>query len=130
MYPYDEPLYTISIISKMLDVHPQTLRHYEKEGFLKPSRTAGKVRLYSQRDIDKIKFILQLTRKLGVNLAGVDIILKLKLKIDKLEYDLKMNQNRSNKNNIVSDNKAIVPQQHNKNDEIIINDFNLDFENL
>lgn len=78
MYDYDEPLYLISVVAKILGVHPQTLRQYEKEGLIEPSRTDGKMRLYSQRDMDKIKTILRLTRDMGVNLAGVDIILRLK----------------------------------------------------
>jgi MerR family transcriptional regulator/heat shock protein HspR len=75
MYGYDEPVFLISVVSKVLKIHPQTLRQYEREGLVTPSRTEGKMRLYSQRDIDRIKTILRLTRELGVNLAGVDIIL-------------------------------------------------------
>jgi MerR family transcriptional regulator/heat shock protein HspR len=87
MHNYDEPVYLISVVSKILDIHPQTLRQYEREGLVSPSRTDGRMRLYSQRDIDKIKMILRLTRELGVNLAGVDIILRLKEKIAKLEAE-------------------------------------------
>ena len=82
MHNYDEPVYLISIVSKVLNIHPQTLRQYERAGLIVPSRTVGKMRLYSQRDIDRIKMILRLTRDLRVNLAGVDVILQLK---DKLE---------------------------------------------
>lgn len=82
---YDEPIFAISIVSRMLKLHPQTLRQYEKEGLIAPSRTQGRIRQYSQRDVDKIKTILRLTRDLGVNLAGVDIILQLKEKIDALD---------------------------------------------
>ncbi|WP_163533460.1 heat shock protein transcriptional repressor HspR [Helicobacter suis] len=85
MVDYDAPLYLISVVAKMLDVHPQTLRQYEKEGLVEPKRTDGKVRLYSQRDMDKIKTILRLTRDMGVNLAGVDIILRLKERLDELD---------------------------------------------
>ncbi|MGL2871948.1 heat shock protein transcriptional repressor HspR [Helicobacter pylori] len=85
MCDYDEPLYLISVVAKILCVHPQTLRQYEKEGLIEPSRTDGKMRLYSQRDMDKIKTILRLTRDMGVNLAGVDIILRLKEKLDELD---------------------------------------------
>ncbi|WP_154507275.1 heat shock protein transcriptional repressor HspR [Helicobacter pylori] len=85
MCNYDEPLYLISVVAKILGVHPQTLRQYEKEGLIEPSRTDGKMRLYSQRDMDKIKTILRLTRDMGVNLAGVDIILRLKEKLDELD---------------------------------------------
>jgi MerR family transcriptional regulator, heat shock protein HspR len=82
---YEEPVYLISVVAKVLTIHPQTLRQYEREGLVLPSRTDGKMRLYSQRDIDKIKMIQRLTRDLGVNLAGVDIIMQLKEKIDDFE---------------------------------------------
>ncbi|TQR54620.1 heat shock protein transcriptional repressor HspR [Campylobacter troglodytis] len=82
---YDEPVYLISVVAKVLSIHPQTLRQYEREGLVEPSRTDGKMRLYSQKDIDRIKLILRLTRDMGVNLAGVDVILKLKSKIQEFE---------------------------------------------
>lgn len=88
MHDYDEPVYLISVVAKVLNIHPQTLRQYEREGLIRPSRTDGKIRLYSQRDIDKIKMILRLTRELGVNLAGVDIVLRLKEKMDELEFEV------------------------------------------
>ena len=78
MHTYDEPVYLISIVSKILDIHPQTLRQYERENLISPSRSDGRIRLYSQRDIDRIKLILRLTREMGVNLAGVDVVLRLK----------------------------------------------------
>lgn len=85
MHGYDEPVYLISVVAKVLCIHPQTLRQYEREGLVEPNRTDGRMRLYSQRDIDRIKMILRLTRDLGVNLAGVDVILQLKEKLDELE---------------------------------------------
>ena len=88
MHGYDEPVYLISVVAKALNIHPQTLRQYEKEGLVIPSRTSGKMRLYSQRDIDRISMILRLTRDLGVNLAGVDIILQFKDQIDKMEQEI------------------------------------------
>lgn len=88
MYSYDEPVYLISIVAKILAIHPQTLRQYEREGLVEPGRTDGKMRLYSQRDIDKIKMILRLTRDLGVNLAGVDIILRLKDRLDEQDKEI------------------------------------------
>lgn len=84
-HTYDEPLFLISVVAKILNIHPQTLRQYEREGLIEPSRTSGKMRLYSQRDIDRIEMILRLTRELGVNLAGVDIIMRLKEQVDKME---------------------------------------------
>lgn len=88
MHNYDEPVYLISIVAKILDIHPQTLRQYERENLISPSRSNGRIRLYSQRDIDKIKLILRLTRELGVNLAGVDIILRLKDNVDGMEKEI------------------------------------------
>ena len=85
---YVEPVYLISAVAQILKIHPQTLRQYEREGLIKPSRTNGKIRLYSQKDIDNIKTVLTLTRNLGINLAGVDVILKLNKKIEKLESDI------------------------------------------
>ncbi len=68
-------LFTISIVSQMLEVHPQTLRLYEREGLLRPERTRGNTRMYSRQDIEKLEVILNLTREMGVNLAGVQVIL-------------------------------------------------------
>ncbi len=81
----DKPVYMISIVAKMLEVHPQTLRLYEREGLVMPSRTDGNTRLYSQHDVERVEKVLNLTRDLGVNLAGVDIILRLKERIQDLE---------------------------------------------
>ncbi|MBR2494319.1 helix-turn-helix transcriptional regulator [Helicobacter sp.] len=102
MYSYDEPVYLISVVAKILEIHPQTLRQYEKEGLIEPGRTEGKMRLYSQRDIDKIKTILRLTRDLGVNLAGVDIILRLKERLDELDGIIEQLRSSANKDNSVT----------------------------
>lgn len=90
MHDYEEPVYLISIVAKVLSIHPQTLRQYEREGLVCPSRTGGKMRLYSQKDIDRIKMILRLTRDLGVNLAGVDVVLQLKEQLD--EYEMMIDE--------------------------------------
>jgi len=66
--------YTISVVAERFDVHPQTLRMYEREGLLQPSRTDGNTRLYTDEDIDRLDVILSLTRDLGVNLAGDEAI--------------------------------------------------------
>lgn len=95
----------------MLDIHPQTLRQYEKEGLLSPSRTQGRMRLYSRRDVDKIKFILQLARKMGINLAGVDVVLKLKEQMDAMNSeikDLREELSKVNRNGSVPSHKAVV----------------------
>lgn len=102
MYSYDEPVYLISVVAKILKIHPQTLRQYEKEGLIEPGRTEGKMRLYSQRDIDKIKTILRLTRDLGVNLAGVDIILRLKERLDELDGIIEQLRASTSKDNSVT----------------------------
>ncbi len=84
----DEPLYMISIVSQMLSIHPQTLRLYEREGLIKPSRTDGNTRLYSHRDVDKLQLILRLTRELGVNLAGVEVILGMREKMKEMQEQI------------------------------------------
>lgn len=88
MHHFDEPVYMISIVAKILEIHPQTLRQYERENLITPSRSDGKIRLYSQRDIEKIKMILRLTREVGVNLAGVDVVLRLKTKMEMMEQEM------------------------------------------
>jgi MerR family transcriptional regulator/heat shock protein HspR len=111
---YIEPVYLISAVAEILSIHPQTLRQYEREGLIKPSRTNGKIRLFSQKDIDHIKYVLTLTRELGVNLAGVDIILQLNKKIELLEKDVVLYKTKiKNINNlsVVPDTKALVVQK-------------------
>ena len=111
---YIEPVYLISAVAEILSIHPQTLRQYEREGLIKPSRTNGKIRLYSHKDIDHIKYVLTLTRELGVNLAGVVMILQLNQKIEILENDIYIYKTKiKNINNlsIVPDTKALVVQQ-------------------
>jgi MerR family transcriptional regulator/heat shock protein HspR len=73
-----EGLYMIGVVATRFEIHPQTLRLYEREGLLRPSRTNGKTRLYSNEDIERLEFILNLTRELGINLAGVEVILDLR----------------------------------------------------
>jgi MerR family transcriptional regulator/heat shock protein HspR len=83
----DQPLYMISVVSRMLRVHPQTLRLYEKEGFVTPKRTK-KQRLYSESDVERLNFIIELTRELGVNKAGVDIILRMRHRVEVLQREM------------------------------------------
>jgi MerR family transcriptional regulator/heat shock protein HspR len=82
-----QPLYLISVVSEMLRVHPQTLRLYEKEGLITPRRTK-KQRLYSENDVERLNFILQLTRELGVNKAGVDIILRMRRRMEVMQEEM------------------------------------------
>lgn len=80
--------YHISAVSQMYDIHPQTLRLYEKEGLLKPSRSDGNTRLYSEEDLKQLEFILSLTRDLGVNLAGVEVVMNMKQKLEQIESEV------------------------------------------
>ncbi len=78
----------ISHVARMYNVHPQTLRLYEREGLLKPSRSDGNTRLYSDSDLVQLELILNLTRDLGVNLAGVEVVLNMRKKIEQIESDV------------------------------------------
>lgn len=79
--------YTISAVAEQFDLHPQTLRLYEREGLLKPSRSEGNTRLYTDADLEQLELILSLTRNLGVNLAGVEIILNMRAKMDEMHRE-------------------------------------------
>ena len=79
--------YMISAVAQKYNIHPQTLRLYEREGLLKPSRTEGNTRLYSEDDLERLETILSLTRDLGVNLAGVEIILNMREKMDAMQSE-------------------------------------------
>jgi MerR family transcriptional regulator, heat shock protein HspR len=85
----DEPLYVISVAARMVNLHPQTLRHYERLGLIDPARTDGGVRMYSQRDIERLTRITGLIEDLGVNLAGVEVILNMSRQIEELQAQLK-----------------------------------------
>ena len=80
--------FMISVVAERYNIHPQTLRLYEREGLLKPSRTEGNTRLYSEEDLEQLETILALTRDLGVNLAGVEIILNMRRKIEKMQNEV------------------------------------------
>jgi len=84
----DEPCYFISVAARMVNLHPQTLRYYERIGLVKPSRTQGRTRLYSQADIEQLRKITRLTDELGVNLAGVEVILNMSRRIEELQKEL------------------------------------------
>ena len=79
--------YTISAVATQYEIHPQTLRLYEREGLLKPSRSVGNTRLYTDTDLERLELILSLTRDLGVNLAGVEIILNMREKMDAMQRE-------------------------------------------
>jgi len=78
----------ISAIAETYDIHPQTLRLYEREGLLKPSRSEGNTRLYTQDDIERLELILNLTRDLGVNLAGVEVILNMRQRLEEMQTEM------------------------------------------
>jgi MerR family transcriptional regulator, heat shock protein HspR len=80
--------YHISSVARMYSVHPQTLRLYEREGLLQPSRSEGNTRLYSDEDLRQLEFILNLTRELGVNLAGVEVVLNMRARMDRMEKEI------------------------------------------
>lgn len=82
------PRYTISVVAERFGIHPQTLRLYEREGLLRPSRTEGNTRLYSDRDLEQVELILHLTRDLGVNLAGVEVILHMRTRMESMQQGI------------------------------------------
>ena len=86
--PGGKAYYMISAVAQKYNIHPQTLRLYEREGLLKPSRTDGNTRLYSEEDLEQLETILSLTRDLGVNLAGVEIILNMRRKIEQMQHEV------------------------------------------
>ena len=109
--------YTISAVAELYEVHPQTLRLYEREGLLKPSRSVGNTRLYTDPDLARLEVILSLTRDLGVNLAGVEIILNMREKMDAMQRELgrfldylrdHANELSPNKER-TSDSEALIP---------------------
>jgi len=83
----DEPCYVISIVAKLVDLHPQTLRRYEEKGLIRPARASGR-RLYSLRDIERVRRINRLVNDLGVNLAGVEVILNMSERMRSLEKEM------------------------------------------
>lgn len=83
-----QSIYHISRVSQMFNLHPQTLRLYEREGLLKPSRSQGNTRLYTDEDLRQLTLILNLIRELGVNLAGVEVILNMRQKMERMEAEV------------------------------------------
>ena len=81
--------FMISAVAQSYNIHPQTLRLYEREGLLKPSRTEGNTRLYTEDDIRRLELILSLTRDLGVNLAGVEVVLNMREKMERMQFQMR-----------------------------------------
>lgn len=109
--------YTISAVAELFELHPQTLRLYEREGLLKPSRSEGNTRLYEDADIERLEVILSLTRDLGVNLAGVEIILNMREKMDAMQHEferffeyLRTHADEiGGKTDILTESEALIP---------------------
>jgi len=80
--------YMISAVAERYEIHPQTLRLYEREGLLKPSRTEGNTRMYTDEDLERLEVILSLTRDMGVNLAGVEVVLNMRAKMDRMRRQM------------------------------------------
>ena len=83
----DEPCYVISVAARMVGLHAQSLRHYERVGLIRPSRSRGRVRLYSQSDVQRLRYIQRLIQDLGVNLAGAEVIMRLNERIRQMEEE-------------------------------------------
>jgi MerR family transcriptional regulator/heat shock protein HspR len=118
--------YTISAVAEIYEIHPQTLRLYEREGLLKPSRSDGNTRLYTDVDLERLEVILSLTRELGVNLAGVEIILNMREKMNQMqseferffEYLRTHADEFSHRVEIFSETEALIPiSRINRNSE-------------
>ncbi len=84
----DRPCYMISVAAELVGMHPQTLRIYEQKGLVRPKRTAGNTRLYSERDLERLRLIQRLTTELGLNLAGVDVVLGLEDQLRRMEAQI------------------------------------------
>jgi MerR family transcriptional regulator/heat shock protein HspR len=84
----DEPCYTIGVVARMVDLHPQTIRNYEQLGLVVPQRTEGNIRLYSPREVERLLKINRLTHELGINLAGVEVILHMADQIESLQGEI------------------------------------------
>lgn len=86
----DEPRYTISVVARLVDLHPQTLRNYEDLGLVVPERSPGNIRLYTHHDVERLRKIVRLTSELGVNLAGVEVILNLTERVEVLQDEVEV----------------------------------------
>ncbi len=108
--------YMISAVAEQYEIHPQTLRLYEREGLLAPSRSEGNTRLYTDEDLERLEIILKLTRELGVNLAGVEIILNMREKMEAMQRQMEgfvrtLNQELSERaaNRPLENGQSLVP---------------------
>lgn len=92
--PEEEALFVISVAAKLADVHPQTLRMYERRGLICPRRTNRKRRMYSERDVERLRRIQRMTQEMGLNLAGVELALDLLDKLESLQQELEQERSR------------------------------------
>jgi len=112
--------YMISSVAEMYDIHPQTLRLYEREGLLKPSRTEGNTRLYTDQDLERLELILSLARDLGVNISGIAIILQMRERMEEMQRQMAEFVSyvrnevvaRAQNANVDASRGAIVPVRH------------------
>ena len=87
-YSNDEPVFQISIVSRMVGLHQQTIRQYERVGLVRPARSGGNTRLFSQNDVERLRQVVRLVEHLGVNLAGAEVILRMSAQIEELRAQL------------------------------------------
>jgi MerR family transcriptional regulator/heat shock protein HspR len=87
-FPHDEPCYVISVAARMVELHPQTLRYYERVGLIRPQRSGGNRRLYSHKDITRLRAIIRLVDDLGVNLAGVEVIFNMRQRMEEMQAEM------------------------------------------
>ncbi len=106
----DEPTYVISVAARLVNMHPQTLRYYERAGLINPTRSGGGIRLYSQRDIDRLRKITRLTDELGVNLAGVEVILRLLESLEQARRELEKHQISAEGDSIQNEFRVLEPE--------------------
>jgi MerR family transcriptional regulator, heat shock protein HspR len=104
--------YMISAVAEQYQIHPQTLRLYEREGLLAPSRSEGNTRLYTDEDLERLEVILQLTRELGVNLAGVEIILNMREKMAAMQLEIEQFVSTLNRELTLQARRSIDVPQH------------------
>src|SRR5580700_7512231 len=104
--------YMISAVADQYQIHPQTLRLYEREGLLKPSRSDGNTRLYTDGDLERLEVILHLTRELGVNLAGVEIILNMREKMGEMQSQIEEFVSTLNRELVARRRPAAPEEQH------------------
>jgi MerR family transcriptional regulator/heat shock protein HspR len=112
--PHNEPVFQISVVSRMVGLHQQTIRSYERVGLISPARSRGNTRLYSTADVERLRQVVRLVSDLGVNLAGVDVILRMSRQIEELQAELglirdELAQLRAAQSAARGDNRDVAP---------------------